>query len=254
MLVLSRKEADRILFPSLGITIEVLRIRGNTARIGIDAPADVPVLRHEVAELKSLWFSSEEDPKEQLRQLIHAVRGRTDQAADLLNSLHKHLEAVGDASGQQLVLEVFAQLRGMEADAGEVVERKERRAPRVLLVEDDANERGLLASYLQMRGIEMTTAQDGQDAIDFLSLHALPDVVLLDMHMPRCDGRQLVESIRADAAMRRVKLFAVSGTDPRMLGVPDGAKGVDRWYAKPVDPERLVDGITSEVGVPVMAV
>lgn len=254
MLVLSRKEAGRILFPSLGITIEVLRIRGNTARIGIDAPADVPVLREEVADLKALCFSAEEDPRDQLRRLIHAVRGRTDQAADILHALHAHLEARGDAAGQQFVLRAFAQLRGMEAEAGEAVERKEQRPPRVLLVEDDVNERSLLASYLQMRGMEITTAQDGQDAVDYLSLHAPPDVVLLDMHMPRCDGRQLVERLRADAALRRVKLFAVSGTNPRLLGVPDGAKGVDRWYAKPVDPERLVDGITAEVGAPVVAV
>jgi len=254
MLVLSRKEAGRIVFPTLGITIEVLRIRGNTTRIGIEAPAEIPVLRHEVADLKSLWFSSEVDPKEQLRQLIHAVRGRTDQAADLLNELHRQLEAAGDESGQRLVQRVYAQLRGMEVDAGEVLEQQERRSPRALLVEDDANERSLLASYLQLRGIDITTANDGQDAMDFLSLHAPPDVVLLDMHMPRCDGRQLIHSIRANAAMRRVKLFAVSGTDPRVLGVPDGPNGVDRWYAKPLDPERLVDGIAGEIGLSVTAV
>lgn len=38
MLVLSRKETDKIVFPTLGITVEVLRLRGNVARIGIDAP------------------------------------------------------------------------------------------------------------------------------------------------------------------------------------------------------------------------
>jgi CheY-like chemotaxis protein len=121
-------------------------------------------------------------------------------------------------------------------------------------VEDDANERSLLASYLQMCGLEITVAHDGQDALDFLSLHAVPDVVLLDMHMPRCDGKQLVRRIRADAALAGVKLFAVSGTNPSSLGIPTGALGIDRWFAKPIDPEHLVAGISAELGIPAVAV
>jgi carbon storage regulator CsrA len=50
MLVLSRSRAQKIVFPSLGISIEILHIAGNRVRVGIDAPADIPVHRHEVAE------------------------------------------------------------------------------------------------------------------------------------------------------------------------------------------------------------
>ena len=49
MLVLSRRESDKVLFPSLGISVEVLRVQGNKTRLGITAPADVPILRHEIA-------------------------------------------------------------------------------------------------------------------------------------------------------------------------------------------------------------
>ncbi len=255
MLVLSRKEADRIVFPTLGISVEVLRIQGNTTRLGIDAPADVPVLRHEIADLKSLLFSSDQNVHEQLRRLIHAVRGRLDVAAERLNELHRHLEETGDEQAQRLVAAVFGQLRSLEAEATAATGPEDkRRSPRALLVEDDANERNLLAGYLQMRGIDTTTASDGQDALDFLSLHAAPDVVLLDMHMPRCDGRQLVRRIRGDAAMAGVKLIAVSGADPYALGVPAGPAGIDRWFAKPIDPEDLVAGIAAEIGIPAVAV
>jgi carbon storage regulator CsrA len=61
MLVLSRKETDKIVFPTLGITVEVLRIRGNVARIGIDAPSEVPIYRHELTDRKHLEFSTDQD-------------------------------------------------------------------------------------------------------------------------------------------------------------------------------------------------
>ncbi len=50
MLVLSRGQTDKIVFPNLDITIEVLRIEGNRVRVGINAPKDISVLRHEIAQ------------------------------------------------------------------------------------------------------------------------------------------------------------------------------------------------------------
>lgn len=50
MLVLSRHRAQKIVFPTLGISVEILQISGTRVRVGIDAPPHVPVHRHEVAE------------------------------------------------------------------------------------------------------------------------------------------------------------------------------------------------------------
>lgn len=50
MLVLSRTHNEKIVFPTLGISIEVLHISGNQVRIGVDAPIDIPVHRQEIAE------------------------------------------------------------------------------------------------------------------------------------------------------------------------------------------------------------
>ena len=50
MLILSRGNREKIVFPSLGISIEVLHVAGRKVRIGVDAPQDVPVHRGEVAE------------------------------------------------------------------------------------------------------------------------------------------------------------------------------------------------------------
>lgn len=49
MLVLSRREDDKILFPNLGISVQIVRIDGKKARVGVQAPRDVHILRHELS-------------------------------------------------------------------------------------------------------------------------------------------------------------------------------------------------------------
>jgi carbon storage regulator len=50
MLVLSRRIGQKIVFPSMGVTVQVLSIQGSVVRIGIKAPAEVTVVRHEIAD------------------------------------------------------------------------------------------------------------------------------------------------------------------------------------------------------------
>ena len=76
MLVLARKEAEKIVFPSLGITVELLRIQGRKVRIGISAPPEVPIARQEVSALKSLEFAADENLQSKLMRLVHALRVR----------------------------------------------------------------------------------------------------------------------------------------------------------------------------------
>lgn len=253
MLVLTRKETEKLLFPTLGITIEVLRIRGNRTRLGIEAPTEIPVVRHEVAGLKSVEFTSEESPTAQLSRLHQALRARLDRASVTLNQLHRHLENCGGSEAQQLVSDVFRELNALDREAGEVIEGPSSRVPRALLVEDDENERELLGGFLRLSGFDVTLACDGLDALDYLSLHAPPDVVLLDMLMPRCDGASFVREVRSTAALSKLKLFAVSATDPSSLGVTTGGGGIDRWFPKPVDVEYLVHAVAQETGSTLLA-
>src|SRR5207248_2782939 len=111
---------------------------------------------------------------------------------------------------------------------------------KALLVEDNANERELLARFLRLGGFEVDTAGDGADALDYLRRQSRPDVVLLDMGMPRCDGPTTVREIRRDGALASLKIVAVSGHFPEEYDLRPGPGSVDRWFSKPVDPDALV--------------
>ena len=251
MLVLSRRENESIVFPSLGISVEVLRIRGNATRIGISAPDDVPIQRHEIAGLKSIDFAPEDGSTHgKLLRLMRSARTHLDYATLALNHLHGSLENGSTQDAQQAILSIFRELEVLDRELYDVVPPDSSQAeskPQALLVDGDRNERELLAGFLRVSGFEVTTASDGADALDYLSLHALPDVVLLDPFSSPCNAPAMIGEIRGKAEADHLKLFAVSEREPSLLGVATGPGGIDRWFAKPVNPEKLVDDMRQEM-------
>ena len=100
-----------------------------------------------------------------------------------------------------------------------------------------------------MAGVRVDTAGDGTDALGYLNTHSRPDVILLDMGMPRCDGPTAVRAIRQDPAYAGVKIVAVTGHLPGEYDLPVGPLGVDCWVHKPVDPVALVREFEARRGV-----
>ena len=98
-----------------------------------------------------------------------------------------------------------------------------------------------------MSGFDVDRAVDGLQAMVYLSRHRSPDIVLLDMKMPRMNGPKTVSSIRSNPTYRDVKIFAVSGTPQTECGVPIGPQGVDRWFSKPINPQELVDEMNRDL-------
>lgn len=252
MLVLSRGCNDKVVFPTLGISVEIVRIIGSRVRLGIDAPKDVPILREEIlghehqrtAERKSLSPS-----------LNHAIRNRLQNATLGLRLVQKMLELDKAEDIEPTIFKIFNDLKSLEEElagpeTAPVVKPqpgKQSKSCRALIVEDDANESELLAEYLRLTGFEVSTAVDGLQAMVQLSKKDRPDVVLLDMKMPKFDGTKTVSAIRQNPDYRSLKIFAVTGTDQAETSVDIGPRGVDRWFQKPVDPERLVRAIHSDV-------
>ena len=138
-------------------------------------------------------------------------------------------------------LGVFRQLdSALQRSSQGVGQRLGRRA---LVVEDNMNESHLLAEILRMSGYAVETARDGLEALESLQKHR-PDVVLLDMNMPRCDGPTALASIRANPDWNGLRVFAVSGCSQQEVGSSIGETGIERWFQKPVDSEVLLGAMS----------
>lgn len=246
MLVLTRKPQETIVFPNLGVKLEIIRIAGGKVRVGIEAPLEVAVLRGELIE----WRGSADDPAEPRlgdggQSSRHRLRNQLHTARLGLKLLEKQLAAGRFDEAEETLsraLGIFQQLDS------ELERTKARGGPcqgrRALVVEDDVNESHLLAGILRMSGYVVETAQDGLEALELLKRNR-PDIVLLDMNMPRCDGPTTLASIRENPDWRGVQVFAVTGCSQREIGVSVSDIGVDHWFQKPVDPERLLGAMNA---------
>jgi carbon storage regulator CsrA len=245
MLVLSRKMHEKILFPGIQAAVAIVAIRGNTVRLGIEAPDDVLVLREEIHN------RNDEPPVERpaeaaARERNHHLRNRLNGASLGLALLRKQCQLGMRDSLETTIDTIEKELKAMREHIGGAMASqqpcaapKARKVRRALLVEDDQNERELLAAYLRMSGLVVETAGDGQDALDYLHTHERPDVVLMDMVLPRCDGPTAIREIRRDPAYAEMKIFAVTGQPLDRFG-DRGRLGVDRWFNKPLDAEVLL--------------
>ncbi|ELP35167.1 two-component system response regulator [Rhodopirellula baltica SWK14] len=115
-----------------------------------------------------------------------------------------------------------------------------------MIVDDNDNETQLLASFLRMKKFEVEIAHDGKAALNRLEGGDLPDCVLLDMQMPRYDGRWTIQQIRESEQFAPLRVYGMSGLTPSECGVNIGPAGLDRWFQKPLDPLGLVDAIENE--------
>ena len=244
MLVLSRRVQEKIVFPQSGITVHVLGVRGNTVRIGVEAPPDVTVLREELAGVPAQPAAGRPPAPS------HALGNRLNKISLLTHLLERQWAAgrTAEAAATLRKLSDIVDSLGRDCAAREAAGPAAKR--RTLLVEDDANERELLAGLLSLNGVECDTAEDGLAALDFLASHERPDFILLDMFMPRCDGPETVARIRRDPRLSDLKVFAVSGTPPCEFGLPTGPGGVDAWFPKPVNPRTLWDAIQQRLAAP----
>jgi len=242
MLVLSRQPNEKILFPNLGISVQVLRVAGNRVRIGVDAPRDVEILREEVAKAAGSGPQAKA-AADRLGKLTHEQRNRLNTAMLGMNLLKRHIGR-GDLINTEKVLgNILNELQQLDGEATGTPARKKpdaERLYRTLIVEDNENEARLLSGFLRTFNFEVQRAPHGAAALKVLDEQPDPDCVLLDMRMPKLDGPSTIREIRSRPEHHDLKVFAISGTNPGELGVTEGPEGVNRWFRKPLDPEKLV--------------
>jgi two-component system phosphate regulon response regulator PhoB len=115
---------------------------------------------------------------------------------------------------------------------------------RILLVDDDASLRSLYRFNLEVSGMSVVEAADGETALKLLR-DALPDVVLLDVMMPGIDGWEVAERIAVDPRTAKLPIIfitALADDEARARGSKSGAVG---YLAKPFNPVRLADDVAA---------
>jgi CheY-like chemotaxis protein len=117
-------------------------------------------------------------------------------------------------------------------------------ARRVWVVEDNDQNFELVDFLLEEAGYRVTRARDGGELVRLLPGDA-PDLVLLDMHLPRGSGLDLVATLRAEPRFRRVPVVALTahamaGDRERFL-----AAGCDGYLSKPIDTARFLSEVAA---------
>ncbi len=106
----------------------------------------------------------------------------------------------------------------------------------VLIVEDDADLREMMAQLLTLEGFQAETVANGRDALEYLRTSDLPDVILLDLMMPIMDGWEFRRRQRQDPALAKVPVVVLSALDAaRAQDLEEAA-----FLKKPLDFDRLL--------------
>lgn len=109
------------------------------------------------------------------------------------------------------------------------------RSEKILIVDDEASIRRILETRFKMLGFDTATAADGEEALDVFNKF-LPDIVVLDIMMPKMDGYGVTKEIRKQADTPIIILTALGDVAERITGLELGA---DDYVVKPFSPKEL---------------
>jgi CheY-like chemotaxis protein len=120
-------------------------------------------------------------------------------------------------------------------------------SPRILLVEDNPENRDMLSRRLIRRGYQLSFAMDGAEAVR-LTQEERPELVLMDLSLPVMDGWEATRRLKSDAATQSIPIIAL--TAHAMVGDRERAieAGANDYDTKPVDIERLLGKIAALTG------
>ena len=129
-----------------------------------------------------------------------------------------------------------------ETKLEEAAQRSKPRGRIILVVDDSATVRKLIAGKLEKCGHEVRCAADGVEALEQLDA-AIPDLILLDITMPRMDGYQVCKVIRSKESTKDVPVVMISGKDGFFDKVRGRMAGTTGYITKPFGPETLMKAV-----------
>ncbi len=121
------------------------------------------------------------------------------------------------------------------------------RPQRILIVDDEVDNRELLKIMLEWEGFESTTAESGEDALAAIADHA-PDLVLLDLMMPGLDGFDVTDRMKQDSATRDIPIMIVTALSDGASEARARTAGADDFVTKPFHRAELCARIRTVLG------
>ncbi|WP_027908942.1 Hpt domain-containing protein [Pseudomonas sp. URMO17WK12:I4] len=130
----------------------------------------------------------------------------------------------------------------LSADAGAVAEVEIDRPTLVMVVDDSVTVRKVTSRLLERNGMNVLTAKDGVDAIAQLQEHR-PDIMLLDIEMPRMDGFEVANLIRHDEGLKDLPIIMITSRTGEKHRERAMSIGVNEYLGKPYQESLLLDSI-----------
>ena len=179
--------------------------------------------------------------------IVHTGKALTAEEEAQLQSYSSSIIVKGARSPERLLDEVALFMHQVEADMPPERQRMLREVRnreqvfegrRVLVVEDDVRNIFALTSILEPRGLTVTIARNGREALEMLDKHRI-DLILMDIMMPEMDGLEATRRIRqrADGKLPIIALTAKAMADDRAASLEAGAND---YLAKPIDIDMLL--------------
>jgi two-component system cell cycle response regulator DivK len=113
---------------------------------------------------------------------------------------------------------------------------------KVLYIEDHPAQRDILAQMLELNGFEVSVASDGVEGVEKTRAW-LPDLILMDLRMPRMDGFEAIKIIRSEQETAHIPIIAISAWASAKHKERALAAGANEHFTKPVDLNRLLTTI-----------
>jgi two-component system cell cycle response regulator DivK len=110
---------------------------------------------------------------------------------------------------------------------------------RILVVEDQKDDRQIIRDMLAGTGYAITEAEDGEQALAALAKER-PDLILMEIQLPTIDGYEAMRRIRTDPALLSIPIIAVSSYAPSGEEQKARAAGCDDFVPKPYSPRQLL--------------
>lgn len=117
----------------------------------------------------------------------------------------------------------------------------------VLIVEDQFETLAIHSAYLERHGYRVLKAENGEEGVD-AARRNLPDLILMDLSVPRLDGFGATEVLKNDPETGHIPIVIMTAHTYGSVGRRAVAAGCDGFLSKPLDPKRVLEEVRRRIG------